>query len=476
MDIGEYAQSLIRNTLIEPSYSGSSCRLKRMISAFKNQLPFTVLCIATGVLILDTSMNRVYYQSIAQWVQSTNIAIFILIGVISLICQFTLIRFVGIKIKSAIRAKTLRIGLLNKSMILGQGSVIAVFSAVIIQMVLEQRYNTFLLITLIGISALSSIATMLLLAAKFFSWFKRDHNSAVLLYGVSAAIIASNIAFGSYLVLKYLEGEPSVTGPGKGLLFPYIERDLLTDISFTGYQGSLIVGFIVAWISTVLLLKQYRIRWLGKFHWLIVIAPLIYFIFSSQAFFTRILVPLIIDEPAFYASMYVLLITYSKPIGGLIFGAAFWAITKNLRRKSIMMDYTVLSGYGFVLLFIANNLLILSSAPYPPYGLATVSFLGLSCFLVLFGIYLSVISISHDTTLRRSIKILIEKKSNLLGSIGVSEMTISLEKEAQQIYNALSDKMQDESGVPPVLSASEAREYCNEVINEIARLKDSTNK
>ena len=164
MDIGEYAQSLIRNTLIEPSYSGSSCRLKRMISAFKNQLPFTVLCIATGVLILDTSMNRVYYQSIAQWVQSTNIAIFILIGVISLICQFTLIRFVGIKIKSAIRAKTLRIGLLNKSMILGQGSVIAVFSAVIIQMVLEQRYNTFLLITLIGISALSSIATMLLLA------------------------------------------------------------------------------------------------------------------------------------------------------------------------------------------------------------------------------------------------------------------------------------------------------------------------
>ena len=112
------------------------------------------------------------------------------------------------------------------------------------------------------------------------------------------------------------------------------------------------------------------------------------------------------------------------------------------------MDYTVLSGYGFVLLFIANNLLILSSAPYPPYGLATVSFLGLSCFLVLFGIYLSVISISHDTTLRRSIKILIEKKSNLLGSIGVSEMTISLEKEAQQIYNALSDKMQDEKWSP----------------------------
>jgi hypothetical protein len=340
-------------------------------------------------------------------------------------------------------------------------------------MALEQRYYTVLLTILIIISALSSMAMMILLSTKFLFWFNRDRNSAVLLYGIAAAIIALNIAFGTFLVLQFLEEKPSVTRPGTGILFPYIERDLLTDMSFTGYHASSSLGFIIAWLSTVLLLRQFGIRWGGKFHWAIIVAPLIYFLFSSQAVFTRILAPLILEEPALYASIYVLLITYSKPIGGFIFGAAFWAITKALHRKGIAMDYTIISAYGFIILFLANNLLILSSAPYPPYGLATVSFLGLSCFMVLLGIYLSVMSISHDSELRVSIKKLVEKKSNLLSSIGLSEMTLSLERETQQIYNTLASKMQHESGVPPVLSASEAKEYCDEVINEIAKLKDS---
>jgi len=164
-------------------------------------------------------------------------------------------------------------------MIVVQGFIMVILFTMIFQIALEQRYYTVLLTILIIISALSSMAMMVLLATKFFFWFKRDHNSAVLLYGISAAIIASNIAFGTFLVLKFLEEEPSVTRPGTGILFPYIERDLLMNISFTGYHTSLISGFIIAWLSTVLLLRQFGIRWIGKFHWAIVVIPLIYFLF-----------------------------------------------------------------------------------------------------------------------------------------------------------------------------------------------------
>jgi hypothetical protein len=439
--------------------------------AFNRRLPLVILFAVVGVLIVDTSMNRIYYQSIAQWIPSVNVGLFTTIVVISLIGQIFFLRFVKVKTSSLTTISASKIELLRKAMWIIQSSVMIILLVLIIQMVLEQHYYTFLLTAIILLSTFSSLVVMLFLAVKFFSWFKRNKNLPAFLYGVAATVIVSNIIFGTFLVLKFLEGEPSITRPSTGILFPYIERSLLTNLVFAGYNASLVGGFIVAWLSTVLLLNEYKVRWAGRFHWAIIVAPLVYFLFSSQTLFTQVLAPLVAKEPALYSSIYVLLIIYSKPIGGFIFGAAFWSITRTLHRKNIVMDYTIISAYGFILLFLANNLIILASAPYPPYGLAAVSFLGLSCFMVLLGIYLSVISISHNRELRRSIKKLVEK-SNLLDSISVSEITLSLEKETQQIYSSLADKMREESGVAPILSASEAREYCNKVINEISRLKE----
>jgi hypothetical protein len=137
-----------------------------------------------------------------------------------------------------------------------------------------------------------------------------------------------------------------------------------------------------------------------------------------------------------------------------------------------MMDYTTISAYGFVLLFISNNALVLSSPPYPPFGLATINFLGLSCYMVLVGIFLSALSLSQDTKLRLAIRKAVEKKSNLLDSIGVTEMKHSLESETLKIYNNLTEKMYDEIGITPPLSATEAKEYCNTVLEELKSSKE----
>jgi hypothetical protein len=61
-------------------------------------------------------------------------------------------------------------------------------------------------------------------------------------------------------------------------------------------------------------------------------------------------------------------------------------------------------------------------AGYPPFGLANVSFVGLSSLLILSGLYYSAISVAHDARLRQSIKKSAIEESKLLASIGAAQM------------------------------------------------------
>ena len=171
----------------------------------------------------------------------------------------------------------------------------------------------------------------------------------------------------------------------------------LNDIILYGYSITSIGGFVFAWISTMVLLRQYSIHWKGSVHWLIISTPLIYFLIQFQPIYLDLFSPLISSQPILYSIVTTLFVTYSKVIGGLLFGGAFWAIARRLRNSGIKIDFIIISAFGFLLLFISNQLLLLSTAPYPPFGLAASSFIGLSCYLILVGIYSSAISISQNS-------------------------------------------------------------------------------
>jgi hypothetical protein len=65
---------------------------------------------------------------------------------------------------------------------------------------------------------------------------------------------------------------------------------------------------------------------------------------------------------------------------------------------------------------------VLVSSPYPPFGLPTISFIGLASYLVLAGIYSSAISAAEDSKLRQSIRNFALKETKLLDSIGMAQM------------------------------------------------------
>jgi hypothetical protein len=107
--------------------------------------------------------------------------------------------------------------------------------------------------------------------------------------------------------------------------------------------------------------------------------------------------------------------------------------------------------------------------PYPPFGLATISFLGLSSYLVLVGIYSSTISISEDSKLRQSIRNIAIKGSKLLDSIGMAHIEQEIQKRVITLTKKNQDRMAEETGIQSSLSEEDVKEYLEQVIREVKK-------
>jgi hypothetical protein len=125
----------------------------------------------------------------------------------------------------------------------------------------------------------------------------------------------------------------------------------------------------------------------------------------------------------------------------------------------------IISAYGLVLLFTSNQANILVSGPYPPFGLATISFMGLSSYLVLVGIYYSAISVAEDSKLRQSIGHFALEEAKLLDSIGTAQMEKQIEDFVMKMTKDNAHWLDLQSGVKPSLTEDDMNSYLAEVID-----------
>ena len=100
------------------------------------------------------------------------------------------------------------------------------------------------------------------------------------------------------------------------------------------------------------------------------------------------------DDPLLALSVYNLIYTVAKPAGGILFGIAFWTIAKHLPNQAVR-KYMLISAFGIMLIFAANQSIYLVLVPHPPFGLVTVPFMGLASYLFYLGIYSASISVSE---------------------------------------------------------------------------------
>jgi glycine cleavage system pyridoxal-binding protein P len=100
----------------------------------------------------------------------------------------------------------------------------------------------------------------------------------------------------------------------------------------------------------------------------------------------------------------------------------------------------------------------------------TISFVGLSAYLVLLGIYSSAISISQDANLRREIRHLAIRESKLLDSIGLAQIEEEIKNRVLHVVR-LNKTNVAEAEIPSTLDEEDVNRYVEDVLKEIRTIK-----
>jgi hypothetical protein len=301
------------------------------------------------------------------------------------------------------------------------------------------------------------IVTLSFLAKAFFSWYRSKRNLMVLIFALSMVAYVINGLFGLYGQVDELAKRDLVIESGEVAIFPESPSSILTV-----YQSASSVAYVLTWIATVMLLRPY-IGKLGKLKfWSIMGGTMAYYLIQFPLFTLGYFTP---SENS-NAMTNILIFSLAAVFTGILFGIAFLSVAKTLKIGTAVRNYMIIAAYGFILFYIAGSALVLQAA-YPPYGLVSVSFTGLSCYLIYNGLYYSAISVSQDMTLRQSIRKSVVEQSNLLDSIGTAEMERDVQTQVLTIVKKTSAAMEEKSGVEASMNEGEMKDYVELVIKEV---------
>ncbi|MEP6576203.1 MAG: hypothetical protein ABJB85_07240 [Nitrososphaerota archaeon] len=421
-----------------------------------------VLPIVISMLITDTMINQVSDFLAPQLISNFGIALFTSFVVIFGISQYFILSYSRKKLRYRYAA-SLSTKIMDNAIVIVQIFLVLINLVILVQILFLSRYYTFLLIIMTVVSYSAALGAISYFAYKFLSWyFVNKHSLIVLLYGISFALLSLISLMGLGLDLYNFGLKPPEIYPTTSVEFPSYEEGTILNSIDLSFQYLDLVSFVIVWGSSALLLREYIHKWRLR-HWVLICVPLVYFL-GSFVDYTGLYVPTS-DSELF---SYYLYSSLNSTAGGLLFAFAFLLVARNIH-SVIIKNYMELSAYGFVLLFISNQVFLVASS-FPPFGTVTISFYGLASYLIVRGLYASAVSVSQDVVLRKSIKRSIIRRSELLGSIGQAEMHQQTEKWVKDV-----DKRDLKSDIPSSMTREEVVAYIQETVNEVSKLKRKNN-
>jgi hypothetical protein len=446
-----------------------------------NYKKFLFIIIALVVtLVIDTSIVKVYDLVDKYFIPiQGKIILFSIDTSLCLILQFVLIKYVINHIQSLFKRhqlnKRLNVSLWYRISLISLFTLGTLMGLLIFQQFYNNYYETLIPIFIVIISYGTAAGFIIRLSMLFISWYKSNHSSIVLLYFISTLLIAFNLVVTAIITDVKINDRPDkireLVGGSIDISFgKYVFLDNI-------YTISSIMSFISIWITTALLMNSYRDKLIVNaiVYWIILSIPLVYFLvnYLYKFILTNMLSSYLAIDPITVTIILTAFLSLSKPIGGLTFAIAFWKISKITSYEKNIKTYMIISGWGILLIFGADQAVVQSQlqSPYPPFGLATLTVLIMASFLVLLGIYNSAIHVSANNQLRKSIhKHALE--SRLLGLIGHAEMEKEIEKTVKKITqdkDRLEIDTEQQQQQPIELDENELKKYVDLVIIEVKR-------
>lgn len=439
-----------------------------------NRIVIITLLVLIGSLLLDVSLVKISDLIRVNVNYSLMVPLFVILVTISIFSQHMILRLREVNGKEIMQgAITPRIFRITRIL---QHLLIFLVAIVIIQVLFLGRYSNIVLFLTTMISYGMSVTVLALLAKRFVVWFKAARNFVVLAYGISAITLMMNAAITVMLVTVIWLETPIDIGKHVANLTRIIVAESPAYLLNQVYFVTSIAAFVSTWFATVLLLRHYSVK-LGKMkYWILVSLPLVYFIIQFPPLVLEVFRPLLISNPMLFSILVTLTFAISKPVGGVLFALAFFFLAKSLPPESVVRRYVVISAFGLILLFLSNQALIWIYVPYPPFGIATIPFMGLCSYLFFVGISSSALSVAHDSKLRGEIRRYAITQSQLLDSIGTAEMEKETLNRALFMTKSLQDNMTKETGIESSVNENDMKDYLYKVMKEIKRMKEETNR
>jgi len=431
-----------------------------------------LFAVVVATILIDSEVGVVSDFIPEKISSSAGISLFVCTAVIFAISGFFILSYVK-QIGKESGATILHLNRTHKLVTVVQYVLVAIIAFVVLQIVITLQYNTFPLALTISISYGLWIMTMALLARAFYSWYKSiahqsESQSKILILILGFSMVAYVIN-GIFLIANYLvwleEQSPIILSTDVAY-FPDFESETLVSQIGSIAQTVSAVAYVLTWISTVILLRPYMKK-IGRIKfWSIMGFALVYYLISYPLFVLGYFTPS--GETDTEVMNNILVVSMSSIVAGIIFGAAFLSIARTLRRGTAIRDYLILAAYGMLIFYIAGSATV-SQAAYPPFGLVSTAFTGLSTYLIYVGLYSSAVTLSQDLTLRKTIRKSVMEQSKLLDSIGTAQMERELQTSVLTIVKKTSDEMKENSGIEASLSEDDIRDYMSLVIRELKR-------
>jgi hypothetical protein len=426
------------------------------LNKFFNQLAFSSIDNATKIyiivytvlalIVIDTSLNQNSEMRSHLETSGFSVPLFVCMGIVVIGGQLYILQFVRQK-SSQIRKKAAYLRISYNIVFLIQYLIVSIFVFVLVQLITTQQYSPIALTIVTTVTYGLTIGLMSIFTIIFFSWYKSNRNSVVILiYGLSfaAVVIASAIFLtGSLnrLVEKpaYISTDVTPSAKSKPGSLGYELAKM--------YHYADIVSFLLKWVATALLLYHYSQK-MGKVkYWMLISLPLVYFAGTYLDDYN-------LYEPhtelgALYWDLYTSL---NSTAGGILFYVGFVVAARHFQGNMAVRDYLVMCGFGFLLFFSAGQS-TLANTLYPPFGLATMSLYGLSTYMILLALYSCAISVSEDIELRKSIKKSTLRESKFLESMGTAQMERDLTRRMMlQAREEQKERIQRSAGIKSSLT------------------------
>lgn len=422
------------------------------------------------ILTIGVLFNRISWVDI---VRLSDIELWIALLVLFLFVQFILLRFID---RSSTEVRSVNPVIRSSRFVIWVSQILisSFLIALLVEILLTSKYHTVLLTAICSIAYSISILFTGILTYMFISWFKNQRNVTITVYGIASAIIVFNLVIVLLFSITILSSRPDEVRQFLVSSGIFVQQESFEAILDSLYQASSIAMFVAIWFATAVLLHNYS-RKLGKVrYWILVALPLVYFL--SQFISNILNISIILTpDPVLRGIVLTSIFTISLVAGGIMFGTAFTRLSSKFYKDNAMRNYLVIAGYGFMFLLISNNGVLIATVPYPPYGILSVSFIGVASYSILLGIYSSAVAASNDLALRKSIRKFGLGEGKLLDSISVAEAQKIMEDRASQLWLENQKFMTNEVGFA-TLTKEEVKIQVEEIMKELVEIRSRRNK